>query len=132
MSVETRSIGLYLSALSPDSIITKSNIHKSLFTTNLNKLTPGQIFTSIVKVTEVITSKEVLNVEDIEKRLCVLKNRKHLKRFKVYSESACSMECLIKAQFDICNCTVHLYPNIGNQQIQTYFEKHRNIVVTML
>lgn len=111
LSIELQNPFMIVLAMSPDAVPSKPNINQQLLDSFSQVIVEKSVYTSFVKVTEVITSESAMNL-DIRERLCRLPDESFLERSSNYSLSACQNECLIKAHLDLCNCTVHLYPNI--------------------
>lgn len=88
---------------------------------------PGSLRRRALAIRETVNEPEVRDVP-WEQRRCLYPDEGALKLYRHYSYSACVVECRQRAALQLCNCSSHLLPPIG--QLTLREESISNDVVT--
>ncbi|RZF45254.1 hypothetical protein LSTR_LSTR012798, partial [Laodelphax striatellus] len=79
-------------------------------TTDILDALPNIMKRFTVSVTAIENEDEVHSLS-VSQRKCRFPNENYLESADEYSYSACIMDCRMKNQLKLCNCTSHLMPN---------------------
>ena len=70
------------------------------------------------QVTEIENDPQLLDVS-VEQRNCRFPHENPLTLHNKYSYSTCIVECHARSQMELCNCTHHYMPNMGESLSRT-------------
>ncbi|KAJ4430874.1 hypothetical protein ANN_19465 [Periplaneta americana] len=78
------------------------------------RMAKGSTFESYVKVNDIENDPAVRDI-DIKRRSCRFADENFLDIYPVYSPSACEVNCRLKLQMKLCNCTNFFMPGVDKE-----------------